>query len=83
MTNSSLFIIAKIPLKPEHYTSGKEAIIGILPETRAEIGCLQFELHEEAGENTLFLYEEWVDQAALDLHYQQEYTKAVFANYTA
>ncbi len=82
MITSSLFVIAKIVLKSKYCAFGKEAIIGILASTRAESGCIQFELHEDINNNTLFLYEEWVDHAALDAHYEQDYTKLVFANYS-
>ncbi len=82
MTDEHLYVIAKIVLRPEFFSEGKQAIIGILDVTRSEEGCKQFELHQDELTSTLFLYEEWVDDAALQKHYDQPYTKSVFAKYT-
>lgn len=98
MSDSHLFLFACITPKAEYAIEAKQALVGILAATRAESGCLQFELHdnfathdnlkangefESHGNETgqLFLYEEWVNEAALEQHYQQPYTQAVFESY--
>ncbi|MBY8975539.1 antibiotic biosynthesis monooxygenase [Rhodobacteraceae bacterium NNCM2] len=80
MTELSLF--AKITPKPEHLDRARSAIEGILALTRQEPGCRHFSLHRgEPGDGSLYLYERWDDDAALESHYAQDYTKAVFAAY--
>ncbi|BFM17375.1 putative quinol monooxygenase [Maricurvus nonylphenolicus] len=81
MPQSSLFVFAKISPKDEHFEKAKKAIINILPQTRQEPGCIQFELHENEHEKALFLYEEWESESALEEHYQQPYTAEVFEAY--
>lgn len=92
--NPHLFLFACITPKAEYAIAAKEALMGILAATRAESGCLQFELHDnfalhdnfeshDSEASQLFLYEEWVDEAALEQHYQQPYTQAVFESYQA
>ncbi|MEO0394020.1 MAG: putative quinol monooxygenase [Pseudomonadota bacterium] len=76
-----LFLMARIEPKSEHLADAKQAIHGIINETRAEKGCFRFELHEGVGDGCLYLYEEWSDKAALAAHYAQPYTKDVFAKY--
>ncbi|MBM7069616.1 putative quinol monooxygenase [Actibacterium sp. 188UL27-1] len=76
-----LFLFATITPKPVHMAEARQAIERIIPATRAEPGCLDFVLHESADAGCLHLYEEWVDQAALDQHYQMPYTAEVFAQY--
>ncbi len=78
-----LFLIAKITPKSAFYAQAKAALESILPATHEEEGCIQFHMHEGIGEaaGSFFLYEEWCDEAALALHYEQDYTKAVFASY--
>jgi len=74
------FIFAKITPKSEFYQVAKQAIIDIIPQTRNEVGCITFTLHED-GSGSLYLYEQWLDDAALALHYDMDYTKAVFKAY--
>lgn len=76
---STLLVFAIIKPKAEHFSSARDAIVRIIPMTRAESGCLQFVLHE--GNGSLYLYEEWSDEAALTLHHGQQYTADVFENY--
>ena len=78
-----LFLTAVITPKPEHFDDAKAALIAILPQTREEPGCIQFFLHQGIGDRSgsLILYEEFVDEAALQTHYAFDYTIAVFEKY--
>ena len=79
-----LYVSADIKLKPEHFEQGKQAIESILKPTLAEAGCYLFSLMESRTDaNTLHLFEVFESQAALDSHYAQDYTKAIFAEYDA
>lgn len=74
-------VIAQIRPHPAHYDDARKAICGIIEQTRAEPGCIEFRLSENQESGTLHLYEEWRDEAALSLHHDQPYTKAVFEDY--
>lgn len=52
----------------------KQALAALIEPTRAEAGCLAYELNQlsEAQEQFIF-YEKWVNTAALDFHLQQGY----------
>lgn len=77
-----LFLFAGITLKPEHYKEGRAALEGIVPATLAEPGCHVFSLMEsQEDDGKLYLFEIFEDEAALQNHYAQDYTKAVFARY--
>jgi quinol monooxygenase YgiN len=78
---SSLFIFAEIKPKPVYFKAAQQAIIDILDQTRAEIGCLAFNLFEAPDQGALYLFEEWQDQDALDHHHAQPYTVSVFEDY--
>lgn len=77
----TILLFAQITPKPECYDKAKAALLGILKKTRNEVGCYQFELTEGELEKSLFLYEEWENQAALDQHYAQAYVISVFQSY--
>lgn len=77
----TLFIFAEITPKPEHFEDAQQAIAGILEDTRAEKGCYQFDLFTAPDNQSLYLFEEWTDQQALDRHHAMPYTAAVFTSY--
>ncbi len=79
--NGQLNVIAQIRPHEAYYDAARSAICAIVAQTRAEPGCLEFRLSEDREDGTLYLYEEWRDEAALASHYDQPYTKAVFAAY--
>ena len=80
MTELALF--ARITPKPEHRAKALDAIRGILDPTRAEPGCLRFELLTGDGDDSsIYLVERWTDDAALEAHYAQPYIAEVFAAY--
>ncbi len=81
MSQNSLFVFARISPKVEHFEDAKNAILNILQQTREEPGCHQFELHENNSEKSLFLYEEWASESALDEHHQKPYALDVFESY--
>ena len=84
-----LVVFARITPKAACYDLAREAVLGIIPETRAEPGCHTFVLHEDADGTagqadtlrSLYLYEVWADEAALAAHHAQPYTQAVFESY--
>lgn len=80
-SHNNVNFIAHITPKTEHYQDCINAIQEILPATRAEAGCLRFELYESESRTQLTLVERFVDQAAFDFHHQQAYTKQVFTLY--
>ena len=75
-----LCIVATITPRPEHLADARDAIMGIIERTCAEPGCQTFRLLE-GTDGRLRLYEEWDGEAALEAHYAQDYTRAVFTAY--
>jgi len=49
-----------------------KALRALRDGSRAEPGCVTFDV-TRAADNTFVLYEEWRDQAALDVHYKTEH----------
>lgn len=77
-----LTIFARITPKPEFLEVARQAVLGIIPATRAEPGCHAFTLHDDRdGDGRLYLYEIWENDAALAAHHDQPYTQAVFDSY--
>lgn len=79
--SKSVTYFAEIAPKQEHFSSALEAVDGILEMTRAEPGCLRFDLFTNPDRTHLYLYEEWRDDTAFNHHHAQDYTRAVYKAY--
>ena len=77
---SELNVVATIPAKPEAVDAIRAALQTLVTATRAEEGCLAYDLFESgAAPGTFVTLERWTDQAALDAHLQMPYVAEAFA----
>jgi quinol monooxygenase YgiN len=77
--SETLTIIARVKAKPGQEARLLRELKAMLAPTRAEAGCLSYDLHQSQSDPGLFaLYENWVSQAALDAHFETPYLKAIF-----
>jgi quinol monooxygenase YgiN len=82
MSSPLLTIVARIKAKPGMEEQMRQSLLGVLAPTRAESGCITFDLLIDKNDPTIFvLYENWKDQATLDAHFQQPYVKQVTKAY--
>ncbi|MDQ3754718.1 MAG: antibiotic biosynthesis monooxygenase [Acidobacteriota bacterium] len=45
-------------------------LLSLVTASRAERGCINYDLHQSAGDKTLFMfYENWISKEALDEHF--------------
>ncbi|KQY59879.1 antibiotic biosynthesis monooxygenase [Aeromicrobium sp. Root495] len=65
----SIHVVAVITAKPGSEDAVREAMQGLVEPTRAEDGCIAYDLSESAAAaGTFITVEEWNDPADLDLH---------------
>ncbi len=77
-----LHIFATIRPKPEFFDRAKAALEELIQPTLAEPGCHLFTVLKNCDEpGVLHLFEIFDDEAAVQMHYQKDYTKEVFAKY--
>jgi quinol monooxygenase YgiN len=82
MSDTVLTIVARIQAKPGLEDRMKQNLLSLLALTRAESGCITFDLLQDTIDPAVFvLYENWKDQASLDAHFQQPYVKQVLQAY--
>jgi len=78
MANQQVTVTARIKVKPGMEERFKQEYLPILELSRAEEGCLNYDLHQSNNEPSLFLlHENWVSQEILDQHLQMPYIKAL------
>lgn len=64
-----LTVIATIQAKPGCENRVKKALLELIPATREEKGCVDYELHVQKGRKGSFLfYENWLTKFHLDKH---------------
>ncbi|MFS4466619.1 putative quinol monooxygenase [Maribacter sp. 2210JD10-5] len=74
MKNEILTIVANIHAKPEHVERVKSELIKLIAPTRAEEGCLNYDLHQDnVNENHFMFYENWASRALWQKHMQSEH----------
>ncbi len=77
---SELQVVATIPAKPEAAVRVREALQVLVEATRAEEGCLSYDLFESASApGTFVTVERWSDAAALDAHMGMPHVANAFA----
>ncbi len=66
---SDLTVVAVITAKPGSEQIVRDALNALVPPTRAEDGCVSYDLHESANEpGTFVTIEVWHAQSDLDAH---------------
>jgi quinol monooxygenase YgiN len=70
-------ITAIIKSKPENITEVQNMLHHLVTETRKEGACARYDLHNI--ENTFIIWEEWKNQAGLDVHNNQSYLQDFIA----
>jgi len=64
-----LTVIAVIEAKPGCEKRVQKALLALIPPTREEKGCVDYELHVQKDNKRSFLfYENWISKAYLDKH---------------
>jgi len=76
--NESLVVVVSITSKPDSIATVQEALLAIMAPTRAESGCMRYDLYTNnklAGGFTII--GEFVDLAAIELHDSAPYLKGL------
>ncbi|MET1076445.1 MAG: putative quinol monooxygenase [Pseudomonas sp.] len=76
--SSILFVLATFTAKPGHAQQVREAITRALAPTRAEQGCICYDLLvDNSNDHRFVLKEEWQSKADLNAHFLTEHFKVM------
>jgi quinol monooxygenase YgiN len=82
MAEPLLAVAAQIHAKPGQEDALREALLALIPTTRQEEGCVQYDLHESAEQQGRFLFfENWTSREALDRHLAAPHLEAFKARF--
>ena len=76
MSTTEVRILAEFRALPGKADALRVLLTTLIEPTRAEAGCLQYDLHADlADDHHLFFFERFVDLAAIEFHNAQPYLK--------
>ena len=76
MAEGEVTVIARIKAKTGEVQRVKEELLKLLAPTRAENGCMNFDMHQGATDQSQFLFHEnWTSKAALEAHFETPHIK--------
>ncbi len=74
MTTKTVTVVAHLTVRPDKIEETRAALLALIEPTRAENGCLVYDLAQNNSDPTDFTFiEEWTTDAALDAHLQSEH----------
>jgi quinol monooxygenase YgiN len=80
MPQNSLRVVARIKARPDKVEELREVLAGLVAPTRAEEGCMSYELLQNRADPTDFTFvEEWTSDAALEQHFTTEHMQKATA----
>jgi quinol monooxygenase YgiN len=76
--NEPLTVIARFRAKPGQESRALETLRALLAPTRAEAGCIDYDLHQSIEDPAQFVfYENWESAAHLEKHSQSLHLQAM------
>lgn len=76
MADQKVTVLARFKARKGMEEQLRQAIMACVAPTRAEAGCINYDLHQHADDpGALILYENWVSKQALDEHLEMPYLK--------
>lgn len=77
MAERKVTVVARIKAKPGLEEKVKQELLGLVPQTRSEAGCINYDLHQFTGDKSVFMfYENWISKKDLDEHLEMPYLRA-------
>ena len=72
-----LTIIAKIEVKADKLDVVKAKILNLIAPTRKEVGCIQYDLHQDNQQPEVFIFvENWENQALWEAHIKSNHLQS-------
>ena len=79
MPDTSLRVVARITARPDTVNQVREILLGLVAPTRAEEGCVVYELLQNRTDPTDFTFvEEWASDATFERHHTTEHIRSAF-----
>jgi quinol monooxygenase YgiN len=78
MAGKQVTVVVRIKAKTGMEVRVRQALLNLLKPTRAERGCINFDIHQAPNDPSLFLFHEnWVSEEDLKRHFETPHMKRV------
>lgn len=75
MTNQKLTVLARVYAKEDAAEKVRQECLALVAPSRAEKGCINYDLHQSVDDKTLFVfYENWMSREALERHLEMPHS---------
>ena len=76
MENQKVTVVARMKAKLGKEAQAKQELLKLLSPTRAEAGCINYDMHQSLDNQAHFLFHEnWTNQGALNKHLETPHLK--------
>jgi len=80
MNSKPLTVVAHLKAKPGQEANLRQELLALIPTTRQEPGCINYDLHQATDDPCSFLFHEnWTNKQLLDDHLNRPHLKALLA----
>lgn len=80
MNNENIVLVARLKVREDVIEETKQAALAIVADSRAEDGCVNYDIHQGVDDPTVFVWHEtWKNKAAIDEHFETAFFKEFFA----
>jgi quinol monooxygenase YgiN len=76
MANQQVTVVVRLRAKAGKEAQVRQELFNLLAPTRAEEGCLNFDMHEAPNDPALFMFQEnWTSEDRLKQHFESPHIK--------
>lgn len=80
MSDETIVLVARLKVKDGAVEEAKQAALDIVADSRAEAGCVNYDIHQAIDDPTVFVWHEtWKNKTAIDEHFETDFFKNFFA----
>lgn len=76
-----IVLAAKCQGRPECTAEMERLADNVTGPSRAEEGCISYNVYQQTSNNEFIFFEEWNDRAALDAHFQTSHFQEFFRDF--
>lgn len=80
MSGEEIVLVARLQVREDAVEEAKQAALDIVADSRAEDGCINYDVHQAIDDPTVFIWHEtWKNKAAIDEHFETDFFKTFAA----
>lgn len=80
MDDEKIVLVARLKVREDAVEEAKQSALAIVADSRAEEGCVNYDIHQAIDDETVFVWHEtWKNKAAIDEHFETDFFKDFYS----